>query len=430
MRVLIVGGGGREHALVWKIRQSPEVTDLYCAPGNPGIAELADCVPIGPSDIVELADFAEKLRIDLTVVGPELPLTLGIVDEFEKRGLTIFGPNRRAAEIEGSKVFSKEFLRKYNIPTPKAEVITNLEAGLPAVDKIGLPCVIKADGLAGGKGVTIVESREEAEKTLRSIFEDKSLGNAGHRILVEEFVTGEEISFIVLSDGTSVVPLATAKDYKKIFDDDRGPNTGGMGAHSPAVVVSGETQGQILKDVIYPTIKGMEAEGRPYKGCLYAGLMLTDQGPKVLEFNCRFGDPETQPTMLRMDSDLVPLLLRSAKGGLDEVKVTWKKEAAVSIVLVAKGYPGYFEKGKPIEGFEDVNPEDGVVVFHAGTAMSSGTLVTNGGRVLNVSARGASLTEACDRAYRAAEKIRFDGKFYRRDIGYRALARMKPAAPK
>jgi phosphoribosylamine--glycine ligase len=426
MRVLVVGGGGREHALVWKIRQSPDVKEVYCAPGNPGIAELADCIPIASSDIVELADFAEKLRMTLTVVGPELPLTLGIVDEFEKRGMTIFGPNRLAAEIEGSKVFAKELFRKYGIPTGKSEVVRDTKGGMAAAAGLGFPVVVKADGLAGGKGVVIAESKADLEKTLSSFFEDNALGKAAERVLIEEFLTGEEVSIIVLTDGRTIVPMAAAKDYKKIFDDDRGPNTGGMGAHSPAVVVTGEMQGRILREIVYPTVKAMETEGRPFKGALYAGVILTEDGPKVLEYNCRFGDPETQPTMLRLDSDIVPFLLKAAQGNLDDAKLAWKKEAAVSVALVSKGYPGFFEKGKLIEGIDAIRPEDDVVLFHAGTAQTEAGLVTNGGRVFNVSARGATLTEACERAYRAAEVIRYDGKFFRRDIGYRALARMKP----
>ena len=314
MRVLVVGQGGREHALCWKLLQSPSVTELYAAPGNAGIAEIAYCVPIGVADIVELADFAEKLKIDLTVVGPELPLTLGIVDEFRKRDLTIFGPTRLAADLEGSKAFSKEFMRKYEIPTAESVTCSTYDEGVAATKKGPWPKVIKVDGLAGGKGVFIVGSKGEAEEILGQIFNERRFGNAADRILVEEYLDGEEVSFLVLTDGKRVAPLAPTKDYKKAFDGDQGPNTGGMGAHSPALVLSSEMGGEILRRIVLPTIQGMEAEGRPYSGCLYVGLMLTDDGPKVLEYNCRFGDPETQAQMLRLESDLAEVLLQVARG--------------------------------------------------------------------------------------------------------------------
>ncbi|HUR79530.1 MAG TPA: phosphoribosylamine--glycine ligase, partial [Thermoanaerobaculia bacterium] len=304
MRVLVVGQGAREHALCWKLKQSPLVREIYAAPGNAGMAQVADCVPIGVADIIELADFAEKLKIDLTIVGPELPLTLGIVDEFHKRDLTIFGPTRLAAELEGSKVFSKEFMRKYNIPTAEAFVCSSMDDAKDALKKTSYPAVIKVEGLAGGKGVIIAQNAKEADEYLKLVFEDKKFGNAASRILVEEYLTGEEISFMVVTDGKRFVPLAPAKDYKKAFDGDAGPNTGGMGSHSPAVVLNGETAAEIVKTVIVPTVQGMAAEGRAYSGCLYAGLMLTPKGPRVLEYNCRFGDPETQVQMLRLEDDL------------------------------------------------------------------------------------------------------------------------------
>jgi phosphoribosylamine--glycine ligase len=425
MRVLVVGQGGREHALCWKLRQSPQVKEIFAAPGNAGIASVADCVPIGVADIIELADFAEKLKIDLTVVGPELPLTLGIVDEFQKRGLTIFGPTRLAAELEGSKVFSKEFMKKYGIPTAEAFSCNSVDEAKDALKKLSLPAVIKVDGLAAGKGVVIVNSKEEADDYLRLVFEEKRFGTAATRILVEEFLTGEEVSFMVLTDGKKSAPLAPAKDYKKAFDGETGPNTGGMGAHSPAVVLSGETAAEVMKTVILPTIQGMAAEGRPFSGVLYAGLMLTPAGPKVLEYNCRFGDPETQVQMMRLEDDLADVLLRIARGNLGDTKLNWRKEAAACVVVAADGYPDDYSKG--LEVTIDVQDDDSVVVFHAGIVREDGKMVTTAGRVANVCARAASLSEALAKAYEAAPKVRFTGARFRNDIGYRALEQRKLA---
>ncbi|HYI09170.1 MAG TPA: phosphoribosylamine--glycine ligase [Thermoanaerobaculia bacterium] len=420
MRVLVVGQGAREHALCWKLKQSPLVHELYAAPGNAGISAVADCVPIGVADIIELADFAEKLKIDLTVVGPELPLTLGIVDEFQKRGLPIFGPTLLAAELEGSKVFSKEFMRKYGIPTADATVANSVDEAKAALKKMGFPAVLKIDGLAAGKGVVIVESKKEADEYLQMVFEEKKFGTAATRILVEEFLTGEEVSFMVITDGTRSLPLAPAKDYKKAFDGDTGPNTGGMGAHSPAVVLSGETAAEIMRTIIVPTVQGMSAEGRPYTGVLYAGVMLTANGPKALEYNCRFGDPETQVQMMRMEDDLADICLRVANGSLGDVKnLTWKKEAAACVVIAVDGYPDDFTKGQEVE-FDPVDDES-VVVFHAGVVKRGGKLVNQAGRVVSVCARAATLSEALAKAYEAAPKVRFEGARYRRDIGYRAL---------
>src|SRR5438128_8292942 len=350
MRVLVVGQGGREHALCWKLKQSPLVKEIYVAPGNAGIAAVADCVQIGVADIIELADFADKLKIDLTIVGPELPLTLGIVDEFQKRGMPIFGPTRLAAELEGSKVFSKEFMRKYNIPTADATACASVDEAKDALKKPKYPAVIKVDGLASGKGVVIVESAKEADEYLRLVFDDKKFGNAANRILIEEFLQGEEVSFLAITDGKKCVPLAPAKDYKKAFDGEEGPNTGGMGAHSPAVVLNGETAAVIMKSIILPTIQGMATEGRPYTGCLYAGLMLTPNGPKVLEYNCRFGDPETQPLMMRLKSDLAEVMLATAEGRLDQVELRWDPRPAICVVATSKGYPGKYQTGAPITG--------------------------------------------------------------------------------
>jgi phosphoribosylamine--glycine ligase len=417
MRVLVVGQGAREHALCWKLHQSPLIKELYAAPGNAGIAAVADCVPIGVADIVELADFAEKLKIDLTVVGPELPLTLGIVDEFQKRGLTIFGPTRLAAELEGSKVFSKEFMRKYDIPTAEATVCSSVVEARSALKK--LPAVIKVDGLAAGKGVVVVNTRQEAEDYLRMVFEEKRFGNAANRILVEELLLGEEVSFMAITDGKRVVPLAPAKDYKKVGDGETGANTGGMGAHSPAVILSGETAGEIMRSIVMPTVLGMEAEGRPYTGCLYVGLMLTANGPRVLEYNCRFGDPETQVQMMRLEDDLADLLLKASRGNLADTKLNWKKEAAACVVIAVEGYPDDFLKGQEVA--IDPIADDSVVLFYAGIVKSGTKLLNIAGRVISVCARAATLSEALAKVYEAAPKIRFQGARYRRDIGYRAL---------
>jgi phosphoribosylamine--glycine ligase len=419
MRVLVVGEGGREHAICWKLKQSPLVKEIYAAPGNAGIAEIADCVPIGVADIIELADFAEKLKIDLTIVGPELPLTLGIVDEFQKRGLAIFGPTRLAAELEGSKVFSKDFMRKYNIPTAEAIFCSSIDEAKAALKKMKFPAVLKADGLAAGKGVVTAQSQKEADQFLHMVFEEKRFGNAANRILVEEFLTGEEVSFMVITDGKKFIPLAPAKDYKKALDGDKGPNTGGMGAHSPAVVLTSETAAEVMRSIIVPTIQGMAAEGRTYSGVLYAGLMLTPKGPMVLEYNCRFGDPETQVQMLRLDDDLADVCLKVARGNAFETKLNWRKEAAACVVIAVEGYPQEFPKGQEV--IIDPIGDDTVVVFHSGTVKKSGKIVNGGGRVVSVCARAATLSEALAKTYEAVPKVRFEGARYRRDIGYRAL---------
>lgn len=419
MRVLVVGQGGREHAICWKLRQSPSVTEIYAAPGNGGIAEIADCVSIGVADIIELADFAEKLRIDLTIVGPELPLILGIVDEFNKRDLPIFGPTRLAAELEGSKVFSKEFMRKYSIPTAESVICSTFEDVQLAMKKIGFPLVLKVDGLAGGKGVVVAREAAEAEGFVNSIYNDRKFGNAADRILVEEFLEGEEVSFMAVTDGSRVAPLVPAKDYKKAYDDDKGPNTGGMGAHSPAVVLSAMDGSEILQKIVMPTIQGMDSEGRRYAGCLYVGLMLTDEGPKVLEYNCRFGDPETQVQMLRLDEDLGELLLSVARGNLADRKLNWRKEAAACVVVATEKYPDMASTGLPVT--VTAPSDDSVVLFHAGTKREGGALVTAAGRVVNACARGATLTEALRKAEEAAALVKFDGAWWRKDIGKRVL---------
>lgn len=424
MRILVVGSGGREHALVWKLAQSPEATEIFCAPGNPGMSPLATCIPIGVADTVELADFAEKMKVDLTVVGPELPLALGLVDELNKRNLVAFGPNKLAAELEGSKVYSKTFMKKYGIPTAEAEICRSRKDAEAAVKKIGLPCVFKADGLASGKGVVVVTGKEESEKALRLFFDDRVFGSAGDRVLVEKFIEGDEATFMVLCDEERAIPLATVKDYKKVFDGDRGPNTGGMGAHSPSVLLDAGTARDVLTQVVHPTLKGMKEEGRPFRGLLYVGLML-EKGlnPYVLEYNVRFGDPETQAVLFRMEDDLLPYLMGSAKGQFtSEAKPVWKREASACLILTADGYPGVFQKGKPIEGLEDAMAEEGVYVFHSGTSRGAdGRFVTAGGRVLSVCARARGLSEALRKAVNAADKIRFEGKHHRRDIGRKAI---------
>ena len=422
MRVLVIGQGGREHALCWKLKQSPQVKEIYAAPGNAGMSDVADCVPIGVADIIELADFAEKLKIDLTVVGPELPLTLGIVDEFQKRGLPIFGPSRLAAELEGSKVFSKEFMRKYNIPTAEAIACGSVDEAHDALKKTKYPSVIKVDGLAAGKGVVIVQSKKEADDYLRLVFEEKKFGTAASRILIEEFLSGEEVSFMVITDGKRAIPLAPAKDYKKALDGDEGPNTGGMGAHSPAVVLNSETAAEVMRKIMIPTIQGMESEGRPYIGVLYAGLMLTKKGPRVLEFNCRFGDPETQVQMMRLEDDLAEVLLKVVRGSLGETKLNWKKEAAACVVVAVDGYPNEFLKGQEVV-IDPIN-DDTIVVFHAGVIRKGTKMVNMAGRVVNVCGRGPTLSDALAKVYQAVPKVRFEGARYRRDIGYRALEQL------
>jgi phosphoribosylamine--glycine ligase len=426
MRILVVGNGGREHALVWKIRQSPLVKEVYCAPGNAGIAELADCVPIDTSNIVEVADFAQTIKADLTVVGPELPMVLGMAEEFARRGLAIFCPSRAAAEIEGSKVFAREFMARHNIPSPRYEVCQTLEEAHAFVDKkpFGFPFVVKADGLAAGKGSIVVHDPAEAKTVIGEMMADKKFGTAGSKLVMEEFLPGEEVSFLVFSDGAKVVPMVSVQDHKRALDGDKGPNTGGMGTVSPATNISLDVHKQIVREIILPTIAGLASEGRRYQGVLFAGLMMTDAGPKVLEFNARFGDPETQVIMARMRSDIVPILEQVAAGQLKDTKIDWAKEPAVCIVLAAKGYPDTPETGKAVKGLETLAGENDVVVYHAATANREGQVTTVGGRVLGVTALAANLDAAVGRAYEAVAKISFDGMFYRKDIGQRALARL------
>jgi len=426
MKILVVGNGGREHALVWKIRQSPLVKDVYCAPGNAGMTGLADCVPIDTSNIIEVADFAQTISADLTVVGPELPMVLGIGDEFQRRGLSIFCPSRSAAEIEGSKAFAREFMNRHQIPSPKYVICSSREEADEAVKKgaLGYPLVLKVDGLAAGKGVVVVENKAEAQAAVAEMMSDKKFGTAGAKLILEEFLPGEEVSFLVFSDGARVVPMVSVQDHKRVGDGDTGSNTGGMGTVSPSTSLSLDMHKQIMQEIILPTIGGLSAEGRRYQGVLYAGLMVTEKGPRVLEFNARFGDPETQVIMARMRSDIVPILQGVAEGQLKETKIDWAKEAAVCVVVTARGYPDAPETGDPISGLEDLQGLSDVMVFHAATARRDDKIVTVGGRVLGVTALGANLDAAVQRAYGAVKKVSFEGMHYRKDIGQKELARL------
>ncbi|MDP2652512.1 MAG: phosphoribosylamine--glycine ligase [Candidatus Omnitrophota bacterium] len=424
MRILLIGSGGREHALAWKIRQSPLVKDLYCAPGNAGIAELAQCAEIKAEDIHGLLKFAKGKKIDLTVVGPEVPLVAGIVDLFEKEGLKIFGPSQAAAQLEGSKVFTKEFLHRRNIPTAGYKIFDKSQDALSFVEQADYPLVIKAEGLAAGKGVMICHSRQEAKDAVKQIMEDKVFQGAGNRIVAEEFLDGEEASVLAICDGERYVILAAAQDHKRIFDDDRGPNTGGMGAYSPAPAVTSDMMKLIDARVIEPTVRGMAKDGHPFKGVLYAGLMLTSSGPKVLEFNTRFGDPETQAILPRLKTDLVEVMLAACEGRLHEMALEWDPRACVCVVMCSGGYPGKYETGKKISGLQDAAAQPDAMVFHAGTMKSGEDVVTAGGRVLGVTALGNGIEDAIKNSYAAVEKIRFDHCFFRRDIGARALKKV------
>jgi phosphoribosylamine--glycine ligase len=421
MKVLVIGSGGREHALIWKISQSPRVNRMYCAPGSAAIGELAECVAIGPEQIEKLADFAEKRQVDLTVIGPELPLTLGVADLFQKRGLRIFGPNRAAAQLEGSKAFAKTILRESGIPTASFGTFTDAKAAKHYVAEQSTPCVIKADGLAAGKGVLICATRRDAESAIDEILVRKAFGKAGEKLVIEEFLDGEEASFMILTDGEHILPLASSQDHKRAFDRDQGPNTGGMGAYSPAPVVTPAVHNCILTDILNPLLAGLKKKGIAYRGVIYVGLMMTQTGPKVLEFNARFGDPECQPLMMRLKSDLVALLEATIEGKLDRIQPEWHEDAAVCVVLCAKGYPGPYDKGNEIRGLDRLTAWDKGFVFHAGTAKDNGRWVTSGGRVLGVTARGTDIANAVREVYRAVGEISWDGMHYRRDIARRAL---------
>ncbi|ADT85320.1 phosphoribosylamine--glycine ligase [Vibrio furnissii] len=425
MRVLIIGSGGREHALGWKVAQNPAVETVFIAPGNAGTALEAKLqnVDIAVEDVAGLVAFAQNNAIELTIVGPEAPLVIGVVDAFRAAGLPIFGPTQAAAQLEGSKAFTKDFLARHNIPTAAYANFTEIEPALAYVRKQGAPIVVKADGLAAGKGVIVAMTLEEAEDAIKDMLAGNAFGDAGSRVVVEEFLDGEEASFIVMVDGENVLPMATSQDHKRVGDQDTGPNTGGMGAYSPAPVVTQAIHDRVMQEVIYPTVRGMAAEGNPYTGFLYAGLMIDSTGaPKVIEYNCRFGDPETQPIMMRMQSDLVELCLAAIDGKLDQVESKWDPRASIGIVLAAGGYPGDYAKGDIISGLPTTEVE-GQKVFHAGTTDKDGHVVTNGGRVLCATALGNTVSEAQQRAYELAKQISWHGMFHRNDIGYRAIAR-------
>jgi phosphoribosylamine--glycine ligase len=425
MKVLVVGGGGREHTLVWKLNQSPRVTKVYCAPGNAGIAREAEVVPIDVTDIKALVDFAVSEGIGLTCAGPELPLTLGIVDAFEAAGLRIFGASKAAAEIEGSKVFTKDLLAKYNIPTGTYEVFDDAAAARAYLKKVDAPIVVKADGLAAGKGAIVCQTIEEAEEAVRLCMDERAFGDAGDTIVIEEFLVGEEASFLAFSDGKTVLPMATSQDHKPIFDGDKGPNTGGMGAYSPAPVVTPELFDQAMNEIMIPTVQAMASEGRPYKGVLYAGLMINDGKARVLEFNARFGDPEAQPLFMRLDGDLVEIMEAVIDERLDEITLDWQDDATICVVMASGGYPGDYENGKVITGIDEADALPDVKVFHAGTAEKDGKIVTSGGRVLGVTARGKDIPQAIERAYEACALIKWDGAQYRTDIGAKAIKFLK-----
>ena len=420
MNVLIVGGGGREHALAWKIAQSPKVTALFCAPGNPGTAQVATNVNLQADDLDDLLQFALDQSIDLTVVGPEQPLVLGLADRFQEKRLKVFGPSAKAAQLEGSKAFSKNLMQKYGIPTAAYAAFDHADAARAYLKGKG-PQVVKADGLAAGKGVFVCAGEAEAVDAVRRIMNDKIFGESGNRIIIEERLEGQEVSLLAFTDGTTVLPMEVAQDHKPAFDGDTGPNTGGMGACSPAPVFTPELKQQVIDRVMLPAVNGMRAEGIPYQGVLYAGLMITTDGPKVLEFNARFGDPETQPIMMRMDSDIVPVLEACANGTLDTCSLEWKPGAAVCVVMASEGYPGSYDKGRPISGLDQANSLPGVSVFHAGTKQDGDIIVTNGGRVLGVTALGGNVQMAIVKAYQAVGKIKWPGVHYRTDIGQKAL---------
>src|SRR5216684_3235496 len=421
MKVLVLGSGGREHALVWKLRQSARVSKLYCAPGNGGIADEADSLPVDLKSLPSIVALGEQVRPDLTVVGPELPLTLGVVDEFTRRGWPIFGPTKAAAQLESSKSFAKEFLQRHHIPTAHYAICDSIEQVRSALSHFHLPVVVKADGLAAGKGVVIAKSKDEATSVAAEMLSGKMLGEAGSRVVLEECLKGDELSFLVLSDGERVAPLVAAQDHKRVGDGDTGPNTGGMGAYSTADIVDDTMRDWLVNHIARPVIAGMKAEGAEFKGVLYCGLMMTARGPMVLEFNCRFGDPETQPILLRLESDLLEAMEASIDGRTSDGDFKWSNDAAVCVVMASGGYPGTYEAGKKIMGLEDAAKLDGVRVFHAGTSKRDDAFYTSGGRVLGVTARAAELQSAVQRAYEACAKIGFEGAHYRKDIAARAL---------
>ena len=421
MKILVIGSGGREHALVWKINQSPRVSKIYCAPGNAGISQLAQCIDIGPDKITALADFAQDKKIDLTVVGPELSLSMGIVDEFTKRGLKIFGPTKIATEIESSKVFSKYMMKKYNIPTADYCTFTDYKEAIAYIKKRSFPLVLKADGLAAGKGVFIVHNMEEAETSLDSLMNQKIFGDAGLQVIVEDYLEGEEVSILAFSDGENVVPMVSSQDHKKIYDNDMGPNTGGMGAYSPVPFYDEHAENEVLEEILKPIISGLKKEGREYKGVIYAGLVFTKKGIKVLEFNARFGDPETQVILPGLETDIMEIFMAVIEGQLAKIDIKWNNNPVVCVIAASGGYPAKYQKGKRISGLEKLENENNAFVFHAGTKYQDGKIVTSGGRVLGMTAWAENINEAKRMAYEGMEKISFEDMYYRKDIAQKAI---------
>ncbi len=421
MKVFVIGSGGREHAIVWKLRQSPRVTQIFCAPGNGGICDEAECVPVDVKNIDALVQAASRIQPDLTVVGPEVPLALGVVDEFRRRGFRIFGPTAAAARLESSKIFAKEFMQRHRIPTAHFAICTTATEIKEALPHFGTPIVVKADGLAAGKGVVIAQSREEASAVANEMLAGKMVGEAGARVVLEQYLEGEELSFLVVSDGERVVPLVAAQDHKRVGDNDTGPNTGGMGAYSTPKIVDPQMREWLLNHVARPVVNAMREEGATFTGILYCGLMMTARGPMVLEFNCRFGDPETQPILMRLESDLLGAFIASAEGRISDGDFKWSEDSSVCVVLSSRGYPDTPELGKVISGIDEAERVEGVKVFHAGTRKENGVFVTSGGRVLGVTARGVDLKTAVWRAYDAVGKISFEGMHYRKDIASRGL---------
>lgn len=417
MKILIVGSGGREHTIAWKLSKEKKVSRIYCAPGNPGIGKLADIVDIEVNEIDKLVGFAKKENIDLTIVGPEVPLVLGISDKFEENGLKIFGPNKKCALLEGSKAFSKEFMIRHNIPTAKYMEFTDINLAKENVEIYGYPVVIKADGLAAGKGVVIVNDKNEALSTLEEMMKDKKFGEAGDKIVIEEFLEGIETSILTFVDGETIVPMVSAKDHKNIFDNDKGPNTGGMGTYSPSLIYDEKLENEVRETILNPIIDGIKKDKLDYKGVLFIGLMITKEGPKVLEFNVRFGDPETQVVLTRLETDLVDIIDGILNNRLKYINIKWSENKTVCVVLTSKGYPESYEKGIVINGLEDVDND--IILFHSGTKLVDKDIVTNGGRVIGVTAIGSTLEEATEKAYKNVEKVKFEGMHYRKDIGVR-----------
>ncbi|MBC2576212.1 phosphoribosylamine--glycine ligase [Peptostreptococcus canis] len=415
MKVLVVGGGGREHAICWKLNGEKNVEKIYCAPGNAGIADVAECVDIKDTELEKLADFAIQNKIDLTVVGPEVPLVMGISDLFASKGLRVFGPDKSCSRLEGSKLFSKEFMVRHNIPTAKYKEYTDINKAIDEIDSFGYPVVIKADGLAAGKGVIIPTNRKEAIDTLNMIMRDKKFGDSGNLVVVEEFLTGIETSILAFVDKNTIIPMESAKDHKKIYELETGPNTGGMGTFSPSTIYNDELAKKVYDEVLMKSLKGFQEDGLEFRGILFVGLMITPEGEKVLEYNCRFGDPETQSVLMRLDSELSEIMLAITEDRLGEVEINYSNDAAACVVLASGGYPEEYEKGKAIRGLEDV--DDSIVVFHSGTKLSNGEIVTNGGRVLGVCSRGKDVEAAAKNVYKNIEKISFEGMHYRKDIG-------------